>query len=186
MIIYIHGFGTSGQSGKGTLFRAYFKSRGIDFIAPSLSYVPELAITTLEELIESYDGKVGLIGSSLGGYYSMYLSEKYGSKAVLINTVIDSDILTCVLGDTKNYYDNSTFSWRESHLEMLKQYHTNADKISSENYLLMLQKADHILDYTKALEHLPSVETILEEGGSHAFDDIERHLGTIEKHLTQN
>ena len=184
MIIYIHGFGTSGQSGKGTLFREYFKSRGIDFIAPSLSYVPELAITTLEELIESYDGKVGLIGSSLGGYYSMYLSEKYGSKAVLINTVIDSDILTCVLGDTKNYYDNSTFSWRESHLEMLKQYHTNADKITSANYLLMLQTADHILDYTKALEHLPKVETILEDGGSHAFDDIERHLGTIEKHLT--
>ena len=182
MIIYIHGFGTSGQSGKGTLFRNYFKSKNIRFIAPSLSYVPELAVSTLEELIESYDEEVTLIGSSLGGYYSMYLSQKYGCKAVLVNPVIKaSEVLTIVLGDTKNYYDNSRFTWSESHLEMLKQYETST--ITNENYLLMLQKADHILDYSKALEKLPEVETILEDGGTHAFENIERHLEKMINHL---
>ena len=89
MIIYIHGFGSSGQGGKANLFRDYFKSRGQSFIAPSLSYVPELAMSTLEELINSYD-EVELIGSSLGGYYSIYLAEKYGLKAVLVNPAIES------------------------------------------------------------------------------------------------
>ena len=181
MIIYIHGFGTSGQSGKGTLFREYFKSRNIPFIAPTLSYVPELALSTLEELVETF-GDVSLIGSSLGGFYSMHLAEKYGCKAVLVNPVIKAnEVLTCVLGDAKNYYDSSSFTWTQSHLDSLVPFETTS--ISDEKYLLMLQKGDHILDYTKALEKLPNVETILENDGTHAFADIERHLEQIEKHL---
>ena len=58
MIIYIHGFGGSGEGSKAKAFREYYKKEG--FIAPSLSYVPQLAIKTLEELIESYDGKVSV------------------------------------------------------------------------------------------------------------------------------
>ena len=45
MIIYIHGFGSSGEGHKAKQFREYFKDDG--FIAPSLSYIPDLAIKTL-------------------------------------------------------------------------------------------------------------------------------------------
>jgi predicted esterase YcpF (UPF0227 family) len=55
MIIYIHGFGSSGVSGKAGAFRDYFSSVDKKYIAPSLSYVPSLAISTLEEIIDSYD-----------------------------------------------------------------------------------------------------------------------------------
>ena len=63
MVIYIHGFGGSGEGSKAKAFREYFKAIGEDFIAPSLSYVPQLAIQTLEELIESYHGDIYLVGS---------------------------------------------------------------------------------------------------------------------------
>ncbi len=53
VIIYIHGFGGSGVGNKASLFREYFKERGVEYIAPSLSYIPDLAISTLEELIEN-------------------------------------------------------------------------------------------------------------------------------------
>lgn len=46
----------------------------------------------------------------------------------------------------------------------------------------MLQKEDQVLDYTKAhnaLAKLPNVQTILEEGGTHAFENIERHFSVI-------
>jgi len=49
MIINIHGFGGSGQGNKAQQFRKYFCSQGKDFIVPSLSYIPELAIQTLLE-----------------------------------------------------------------------------------------------------------------------------------------
>ena len=85
MTIYIHGFGGSGEGVKAKLFREYFKDKKEGFIAPSLSYIPELVIKTLEELIESYNSDVTLIGSSLGGYYAIYLSQKYSLKTVLLN-----------------------------------------------------------------------------------------------------
>ena len=76
MVIYIHGFGGSGLGNKAQIFRQYCKENQIDFLAPSLSYVPQLAIQTLEEIIEYHlikKEKVYLIGSSLGGFYSLYL-----------------------------------------------------------------------------------------------------------------
>ena len=56
MTIYIHGFGSSGEGGKAVQFREYFKNIEKPFIAPSLSYVPELAYEyTRRTHIASYD-----------------------------------------------------------------------------------------------------------------------------------
>ena len=52
MIIYIHGFSSHGYGGKAKMFRSYFTDKKETFIAPSLSYIPDLAIQTLEELIK--------------------------------------------------------------------------------------------------------------------------------------
>ncbi len=125
MIIYIHGFGSSGQGTKAKQFREYFASIGEPFIAPSLSYVPELAISTLEELINTYDD-VTFMGSSLGGYYGIYLSQKYDVRCVLINpSTQPTETLRAISeeeGTAKNYYDESRFAWLESHLRMLERY----------------------------------------------------------------
>ncbi len=184
MIIYIHGFGSSGLGGKSTQFREYFRDKNIPFIAPSLSYVPELAIATLEELIDSYD-EVSLIGSSLGGFYSMYLSEKYGLKAVLINPAMNSSkTLKRLITPERlayNYYDESHFEWKLSHVEMLKRYHVQ--EVVDANYFLLLQKGDDVLNYQEALDKLPKAKTVLEEGGTHPFDGIERHFSEIEAFL---
>ena len=80
MIIFIHGFGSDGHGSKATLLRQYCAEQHIPFIAPSLSTIPDLAISTLEELIQQWQphGEVKLVGSSLGGFYAMYLANKYG------------------------------------------------------------------------------------------------------------
>ncbi|MDQ7084615.1 MAG: YqiA/YcfP family alpha/beta fold hydrolase [Sulfurovum sp.] len=180
MILYIHGFGSSGQGGKSSLFREYFKQHNIAFIAPSLSYVPFLAMSTLEELIETYEGEITLMGSSLGGYYSIYLAEKYGLKAVLINPAVQSartlNRVIALNGHAKNYYDESFFEWNTSHIDMLKAYEVSS---STAEYLILVQKGDEVLDYTEVLDKIPQGQSIVEEGGSHAFDDISRHFARI-------
>ena len=184
MIIYIHGFGSSGQGGKAIQLREYFKSINAPFIAPSLSYVPELAVATLEELVNSYE-KVTLIGSSLGGYYALYLAEKYGVKAVLINPAIESGKTlkraVDLKGMAKNYYDDSSFSWNESHLEMLKKYTVN--NVKHGEYLLLLQKGDDVLDYKEAVAKIPTATMVIEEGGTHPFEGIERYFEKIRDFL---
>ena len=178
MIIYIHGFGSSGFGAKAKQFREYFKDES--FIAPSLSYIPELAIQTLEELIESYNGDVQLIGSSLGGFYSMYLSQKYNLKTVLINPSIYPYItLEKVLGNAPSFYDESSFSWQESHLKMLEQY--SVDGVNQKFFMLLVQKGDETLDYKEAVNKLNNSTLLLEEGGSHSFDGIERHFKKIKE-----
>ena len=181
MILYIHGFSSHGYGSKAKALRAYYRDTEADFIAPSLSYVPELAIQTLEELMEVCDD-VKLIGSSLGGYYAIYLAEKYGVKAALINPAIHPyKTLKRTLGTPPNFYDGSHFEWRESHLEMLGKYETKIG--DQEKYLLLLQKGDEVLDYREAVEKLPGAKQIIEEGGDHGFSGIEKHFAQIETFL---
>ncbi len=181
MTIVIHGFGSAGKGGKAMLFREHFKSLGKPCIAPSLSYVPELAMDTLEQLVESYDN-VTLVGSSLGGYYAIYLAEKYGLKAVLINPAVYSEKtlkkrMLEANSMATNYYDGSQFTWRTNHVEMLKKY--RIDKLKNGEYLLLLQTGDNVLDYRDAVAKLPNAQIVIEEGGTHPFEGIERHFERI-------
>ena len=181
MTIYIHGFGGSGEGVKARLFREYFKSINKPFIAPSLSYVPELAISTLEELIESYSN-VTLIGSSLGGYYSIYLSQKYNIRAALLNPSIHPAItLKNSIGDAPNFYDESSFKWSEAHIDMLQKLKTKVT--NQELIMLLVQKGDNLLDYKEAVNYLPNSHMIVEDGGSHSFDGIENQFKNIVEFL---
>lgn len=181
MILYIHGFGSSGHGGKASLFREYFEE---EVIAPSLSYVPNLAIDTLEQIIEMLlekDENVGLVGSSLGGYYAIYLANKYDLKAVLINPAIYPYKTLDKIGMATNYYDGSSFEMTRNHAESLKNFEVAYIK-NQENFLTLLQTEDEVLDYTQAEEKLSQSELIIEEGGNHSFENIEsyfRKIGTF-------
>ena len=76
MIIYIHGFASSGFGTKPQKFKEYFED---EVITISLPTIPNLAIDTLEQIIEAFLSKeedVYLIGSSLGGFYALFLANK--------------------------------------------------------------------------------------------------------------
>ncbi len=182
MIIYIHGFGSSGKANKAQLFKEYCQTHNIRFIAPSLPTIPDLAIDTLSDLIESYIEiePVYLIGSSLGGYYSLYLSDKYNLKAVLINPAINApETLERAIGHGVNYYDNSTYEWNTTHLEMLESYEIEEPNL--ENLFVLLQTGDEVLDYEEAQECLEGAKMIVEEGGNHSFVGLERHIEGIKR-----
>lgn len=50
---------------------------------------PKEAAQLIETLVkESVDDKLGLIGSSLGGYLSIWLSQRFNLPAVVINPAI--------------------------------------------------------------------------------------------------
>lgn len=178
MILYIHGFGSNAQGHKAKEFRKFFKSAGEKFIAPSLSHIPDLAISTLEEIIELCDGDVKLIGSSLGGFYALYLSKKYDLKAVLINPAVHADVtLKRAIGHGVSYYDNSSYEWNSLHVNSLQKYRVS--NIDQKNIMLLLQTCDDVLDYKEALNLLSDATLHVEEGGSHNFEGIERYFEKI-------
>ncbi|WP_321311539.1 YqiA/YcfP family alpha/beta fold hydrolase [Halarcobacter sp.] len=178
MILYIHGFGSSGFGGKASLFREYFED---EVITPSLSYVPKLAIDTLEQIIEVFlnkDENIGLVGSSLGGFYAIYLANKYNLKAVLINPSVYPYKTLDKIGMAMNYYDGTSFEVTKDHIDYLKAIEVNQIE-SQENFLTLLQTEDEVLDYTEAADKLSDSELIIEEGGNHSFENIESYFRKI-------
>jgi predicted esterase YcpF (UPF0227 family) len=178
MILYIHGFGSSGHGGKASLFREYFED---EVIVPSLSYVPNLAIDTIEQIIElllSKDETVGIVGSSLGGYYAIYLANKFNLKAVLLNPAIYPYKTLEKIGNAMNYYDGSSFEVTKEHVQSLKSFEVNEIK-NQENFLVLLQTDDEVLDYNDAVEKLPNSDLVIEEGGNHSFENIESYFRKI-------
>ena len=184
-LIYIHGFGGNGEGKKAQLFREYAQQNNYHFIAPSLSYVPTLAIKTLEELTESYrtlGEEVVYVGSSLGGFYATYLADKYATKAALINPAVQAyETLSKVITQGKNYFDGSYFEWNSGHIKMLENYHV--DNIDTANFFLLVQTADEVLDYTFAVTKFKGSKQLIEQGGDHSFIGIERHFDAISTFL---
>jgi predicted esterase YcpF (UPF0227 family) len=179
MILYIHGFASSGLGAKAKAVRDIF---GAEAYAPSLSYVPDLAVDTLDQLARQckrLEEPLHLIGSSLGGYYALYLAERYDLHAVLVNPSLRPwETLAAHTGTGTNYYDGARFEWSSRHVESLKKYRIDTPT-HPERILLMLQSGDEVLDYRQALELLPDSPRILEEGGSHSFEGFENHLPEI-------
>lgn len=187
MVIYLHGFGSAGFGQKAQKFLEYFED---EMITPTLSTIPNLAIATLEQIIEAFINrgiKISLIGSSLGGFYALFLANKYDLKAVLINPAIspwlNSDGLDKNADDMSIcYYDNSRFEFNHSHIQSLRNYEVVMLKNPS-NFLTLLQTDDEVLDYNDAAEKLEETELIIEEGGSHSFEDIERYFRKVSTFL---
>jgi len=62
-------------------------------------------------------------------------------------------------------------------VKMLQNY--TVDSVNSGHYLLLLQTGDDVLDYREAVAKLPKAERIIEEGGTHPFQGVERHFERI-------
>jgi len=183
MVLYIHGFGSSGCSKKASLLRSRFKNT---LLAPSLSSIPNLAIQTLTELIttlQSVHIQPRLMGSSLGGYYALWLASQFDLKAVLINpSIYPYRTLSDYIGMNQNYYDHTHYEWSEAHVRSLKQYEVNT--IDEKNLLFLLQKGDTLLDYRQALHRFPNGAFDIENAGTHEYEGLERKLDLIHHFYT--
>lgn len=187
-ILYIHGFGSSGESRKAMKLRRYYEAMGVTFLAPTLSYIPDLAVHTLEDIIAALGpGKIKLIGASLGGFYAAWLSRKYDLPAVLINPAMRMQVeKEALLGLHTHYFDGSRFEWIDAHFDMLQRYTDELKNLEKSRVLLLMQKGDDVIDYRTTLERfagLPASQIILEEGGSHHFDGIETKFARMDAFL---
>ena len=179
MILYIHGFASSSKSNKVTLLKKRFNNTySID-----LDISPKIAIKQLEKFIKKNIKKdnITLIGSSLGGFYALYLSHKYNLKAILVNPSIYPYKTLKIYKNqkVKNYSTGKVFKFKKKYLNELKDYRVK--NIDNSKILLLLQMGDETLDYREALRFLPNSKYIIESGGNHQFNDFENYFDMIER-----
>lgn len=181
-LIYIHGFNSSPQSHKALQAVEYFESMGIGhrIVVPELSHEPDAAIRQLQALIETpRDTPVVLIGSSLGGYYATWLAEQYNLKAALINpSVRPYERWEQHLGLNHNFYSGKSYEITREHIEQLRKLDRDPI-VHPENFLLLVQTGDEVLDYRLAVEKYKASPSIIQEGGNHGFVNFEEVLPAI-------
>lgn len=183
LILYVHGFNSSPASIKAQLLGDYLRQHPdlADYQVPALSHWPAEAIADLETLIQAHPHRpILLVGSSLGGFYSLWLCEKYPQcRVVLVNpAVYPYRLLADWLGETENLYTHEQYVLTREHLAQLEALAVEAVS-APERYLLLTQTGDETLDYREAVEFLPHSAHFIQTGGSHGFDQFEKLIPAI-------
>jgi predicted esterase YcpF (UPF0227 family) len=187
MIIYIHGFQSTGNATKAQLTKKYFTDKKV--ISPTLPVSPRKAFSILKDLVREAGQRVNLIGSSLGGFYGLMLGARYGLKTVLINPAVNApELLKAAIGKQKIYETNEEFDWTEKEISELKDiYDENYMKINPSNIMLCLSSDDEVVNHLDTLKQLEKVENkIILDNNGHQFAKYTEILPDIRKFFYGN
>jgi len=188
-LLYLHGFNSSPASEKAQQTKRFFEysgqasAKGSDFaykvVVPALPAEPAAAITMIDHLLES-ESVSGLIGSSLGGYYSLYMHAKHGLPAVLINPAVRPyELLSDYVGINTNMYTGEEYEVKPEHMDQLKALDVQAQSLDLTHLMLLTESADEVLPYQQAAEKLLGAKMYLTRGGDHSYVDFARRLPAI-------
>ena len=190
-LIYLHGFRSSPLSKKGQQLQQYCANIAhICVHLPDLNQTPYQVMASVAQLIEKLQPEpVGLVGSSLGGFYATALVAQYACPAVLINPALQPWQLFQDLFGIEHMPLHITEQWtldavQLQQLQNLAQPNPqHADKI-----LVLLQQGDEVLDYHQAQVYYnaaqPSALILTDVGGNHAMDDFEQKIPLVLKFLS--
>jgi len=111
------------------------------------------------------------------------LSQKYNFPSVLINPAIKPfELLEDYIGEQVNPYTEEIYQVTKEHMIELKAIEPIApsfDMQQKNNYLVMVQTDDEVLNYQQAVEKYQHCQLIVEQGGDHSFVDFDQHLPAI-------
>ncbi|OEE88775.1 esterase YqiA [Enterovibrio norvegicus FF-162] len=183
LLLYIHGFNSSPLSVKAQQMKAWCETNrpDIKLEVPRLACYPADAAAQLEQLVEQYKGDycIGLVGSSLGGYLSTWLNDKYGFRAALVNPAVKPyALLADYLGPQQNPYTGEQYLLQPHHMDELKALET-ASITHPDSMWLLQQEGDEVLDYRQAVSKYQGCKQTVEAGGDHAFVGFDRYPAEI-------
>jgi predicted esterase YcpF (UPF0227 family) len=177
MIIYLHGFASSGNSDKVVQLRERFGNDKV--IAPDLPFDPDEVFKLVYDIVYGFmksrepDEKLIFVGTSLGAFYANYFGHLYDSYAVLVNPSSQpSQTLKDKLGPNRNYFTGEEFLVSIAHLDKLDHMREYVRGIYSPSLVnLFVAKDDEVIPYESMLEAFPYATTTIMEDGGHRFTD---------------
>jgi len=186
LILYIHGWNSYKDARKAVLLKNEINSsKNFEVDSITLKSHPKEAIQQLSNYIEDHkeQRKVHLIGSSLGGYYATFLSEKYNLKAAMINPAVWAyKIFKNDMGTNENLNTGEKYFIDDLWVQSLQDIFI--ESITGKNYLVLLQTGDQTLNYKFAKQYFEGSNIIIDEGGSHSFENLELKIPEMLLHFS--
>ena len=120
-ILYLHGFASSANSTKANLINTFIKknTKSTQILIPDLDNDIESAYLQIDLIIKK-ESPSSIIGSSLGGFYATYFSDKYNLRCVNVNPAVPPIDMSEYLGENENYSTGEKFIVNNHHLELLE------------------------------------------------------------------
>lgn len=182
-LLYLHGFRSSPQSTKARLVAARMRERHpqVAWWCPQLPPSPKAAMDLLMRGVAGWPpASMGVIGSSLGGFYATGVAQATGCRAVLLNPAVDpARDLARHIGEQAAWHDpGERFFFAPEYVDELRRLETGA-LAHPENFFAVIAKGDELLDWREMAARYAGARVKLLEGGDHALSDFGSHLDEV-------
>lgn len=188
-IIYLHGFISSPLSAKARMMGDYLRAHAlpIDYCVPALPEEPARALAAAEQAVferrAAGAASIGLIGSSMGGFYATVLAQRYGLRAAVVNpAVAPHRHIHRYFGEQTNPYSGRRFALDASDAAELERLEP-VSITETGNFWLLAQRGDTVVDCGAAERFYGGCRQTIEAGGDHQFQGFERYLPALVEFL---
>lgn len=182
-LLYLHGFRSSPRSAKARLLAAHLAEHhpGLSWWCPQLPPSPRAAMALLEQGIAAWPRQtLGVMGSSLGGFYATWLGQRLGCRTVVLNPAVDpARDLAAHIGEQTAWHDPAAhFFFRAEYIDELRALAAGPLR-HPEHFLAVIAKGDELLDWREMAARYASARIRLLEGSDHGLSDFADHLPEV-------
>ena len=184
-VVYLHGFRSHPLSNKGRIMSRAFQGE-YAFIAPDLNDSPEAVQSILLNAVKGLKAdETVLVGSSLGGFYAHWLSQRRGMRAVLLNPATEPwHVTQDYLGEQKITGTNRTILVKPEFADQLKAM--DCANTHPERLMVVLSTGDTVLDWHLAQKKYSQSEQVILQGNTHEIIDFDQRIELLRKFFNQD
>ena len=186
-LLYLHGFRSSPRSTKARMVaeRVARDHPRVTWCCPQLPPSPAAAWALIERSVADWPrGAMGVIGSSLGGFYATRLAALTGCRAVLLNPAVDpARDLARHIGEHTAWHDpRERFFFRPEYVQELRALAVGTLPEPA-RVLLVAATGDEVLDWREMVARYPGSPQHIVPGSDHALSDFAAYLDAVLAHL---
>jgi predicted esterase YcpF (UPF0227 family) len=168
-LLYLHGFRSSPQSAQARQTAAY--------VAPS----PRAAMDLVAQGIAHWPGAaMGVVGSSLGGFYASWVAQHKGCRSVLLNPAVHpARDLERYIGEQTAWHDPAErFYFKPDYIDELRALDISGQAPAAPE-MAIIAKGDEVLDWREMVARYPHAQQVVQEGGEHALANFSDYLPRV-------
>lgn len=186
-LLYLHGFRSSPRSAKAQHMAAVMQRTHpeVRWWCPQLPPSPREAMALVNEGIADWPAdRMGVVGSSLGGFYATAVAQSKGCRAALINPAVHParDLARYIGEQTFWHEPGAHFFFRAEYVEELRALDAGALS-QPQRFLVFIAKGDEVLDLREMHARFRPAQVELIEGGDHALSDFPARLPRLLAHF---
>ena len=182
-LLYLHGFRSSPLSAKAQQMARHMAQHhpSVHWWCPQLPPSPKGAMHMVAQGIAQWPRDcMGVIGSSLGGFYASWVASQTGCPSVLLNPAVEParDLCRSIGEQTTWQNPGERFYFLPEYIDELKALDASHQAPLSQE-LAIIAKGDEVLDWREMTARYPKARQILLEGGSHALENFADYIPQI-------